>query len=300
MFRLINPVEMRYVIALGGNALKADIMKGVADRIADLYVHGNKILISHGNGPQVGELAVLEDKSLAILTAQTQAEMGLSIQERTQDALSRRLGSRTAQNTAVMLTRVVVDLKDKEFKNPTKPIGKFYTAKEAVALAKKGLVIKHLINGYRRVVPSPIPRQVVESPLIYRLLNENLIVIAGGGGGIAVSYKRNKMEHMDAVIDKDRTSSLLARQIKADMFVILTNVEGAYLNFKKRSQKLIRKIRVEELNNYLQNGEFEEGSMKPKVEACLEFIRKTGKIAVIGSISNPEDAFNLKTTVIEP
>ena len=294
-------IHMKYVIALGGNALgEQSAIDKVAKEVVKAYLKGSKIVLTHGNGPQVGELAEEQHRNLAVLTAETQAWIGSVIKEELERELSK---SKGADNDIVdvVITEAVVDRGDKAFSDPTKPIGRFYTAREAAIGRKQGLVIKKLIGGYRRVVPSPTPKRIAQIDIIQRLLKEGRIVIACGGGGMAVSHNAGKLEYVDAVIDKDRASALLAKEIGADKLFILTNVDGAYLNYRKKGEELIRKITAAELKKYLKKGQFEEGSMKPKVESCIDFVESTKKSAGIGNLGNPREVLLLKKlTLITP
>ncbi len=247
--------------------------------IGRLHRLGNEVVVTHGNGPQVGELLIEEQKNLAVLTAQTEAETGLQVQE----SLERHGRIRRA---AVVLTRVEVDPHDVEFRKPTKPIGKFYKSADAASAVGKGRTVRKLIGGYRIVVPSPMPSGIMELGQISDLLDDGYVVIAGGGGGAAVSSTGRQTKYMDAVIDKDYTSSLLASMLRADILVILTGVDAAYAHFGKRSQSRISNVTVSEMEKHVKNGEFEEGSMLPKVRACCSFINASGKQAVIGSLKD--------------
>ncbi len=280
---------MRYIIAIGGNALKNRKSLGSVSReIARLARSGNEIVVTHGNGPQVGELAMAEKKSLAELTAQTEAEIGLEI-----DDELKRLGCRSV----VVISRVVVDPKDPEFRRPSKPIGRFYTRAKAAELERKGNVLRKLIHGYRIVVPSPRPLRFLEIETIRELLSLGYVVISGGGGGVAVSLRGGVTSYLNAVIDKDRASSLLAMELRADRLVILTNTEGAYLDFSG-SKRLIRRADARAMERYAADGEFEAGSMLPKVEACVSFAKGSGKIAVIGRLENAREVFALKECTV--
>lgn len=285
---------MIYVLALGGNAIadQASVDK-VAKEAISQYLKGNKIVITHGNGPQVGELAEEQERSLSVLTAETQAWIGTVIKERLNAQLTR-LGKDPSGIVEVVLTEVMVDSKDKEFGNPTKPIGRFLSAKQASIARRHGVAIKKLIGGYRRVVPSPMPKRIVQIRQIKNLLKENRIVIACGGGGMPVSDSSGKLKYLEAVIDKDRASSLLAIGLMADKFFILTNVDGAYLNYKKPGEKFLSKASAKQARKYLKEGQFEEGSMKPKVESCADFVELTHKSAGIGELSNPKAVISLK------
>jgi carbamate kinase len=289
---------MRYVIAVGGNALEGTVVPAAFSRaVLGLYGKGNGIVITHGNGPQVGELAALEHKSLAVLTAQTQAELGLEIENSLGDA-ARGLGS---LKVATILTRALVSARDREFRNPTKPIGAFVGHRQATKLAREGFKMRLLIHGYRRVVPSPMPEKILESGLIRDLLERRYLVVAAGGGGIAVVKRGRRLAYAEAVIDKDRASSLLAEALGADRFVVLTNVDGAYLHFGTKGQRLIGSATAKEMREHLEAGEFEKGSMLPKVEACVRFVMRTGKPAAIGNLRYAKEIFSLKkATVIWP
>lgn len=286
---------MRAVIAIGGNAISKMALTRISSSIASLHEKRAELVITHGNGVQVGELASVEDKSLSVLTAQTEAEIGLSLM----GSISAHL-RRKKSNISIVITRVLVNSNDPEFRSPTKPIGRFYSSEEAKRIAVKGIVMKHLIHGYRRVVPSPKPLDIMETGLILTLLRDKYIVIAAGGGGIPVSNFGQRMKYHDAVIDKDYASSLLARKINADALFILTNVNGAYLNFGKRNKKLLHKVHTAELKEYIKDGQFEEGSMLPKVKACIDFVEKSRGTASIGSLSKPSEALGMRSTVIIP
>lgn len=293
---------MRYVIALGGNAIKdSSSIAYVADVIAGLYARRNEVVVTHGNGPQVGELAESERRNLAILTAQTEAWIGLEISNKISVALRKANVARNHSIPAVVLTDVLVSNDPDAFKNPSKPIGRFYNEKEAELLRKKGLSVKKLIHGYRRVVPSPHPKTILQKDLIEYLLKGRHIVIACGGGGIPLIDSYGRLEYVDAVIDKDRASGLLAKEIKADRFIILTNVDGAYINFGKKNHELLKRIKAVKIREYLDLGYFEDGSMGPKVESCIDFVKSTGKMAEIGNMSNPEDiTLQKRHTIVIP
>ncbi len=289
---------MRYLVAIGGNAITSEKKLGkVSEAIARLRKEGNSIILTHGNGPQVGELALEENKSLALLTAQTEAEIGLEIRS----SLIDELGKKGLKNDVViMITPVLVDGNDDEFREPTKPIGKFLTPREAKVMRERGFSVKKLKGGLRRVVPSPKPLDIAGLGVIKELLSRGHIVIAAGGGGVAMKRRGKREVYSDAVIDKDYVSSLLASLAGVDRMVILTNVDGAYLDFGSRSQLMINTVRAEEAERMIREGEFEEGSMLPKVRACVDFARRTGKKAAIGSISDPYAALRLKSTVVTP
>lgn len=293
---------MRYVIALGGNAIgDKGAIWAAAKAIAKLYKEGNEIVVTHGNGPQVGELAIARHESLAILTAQTQAWVGVIIDENIARALKKLNLDGDYSISEVVLTKTIVDRNDKAFRNPTKPIGKFYAKREAELLAKRGFTMKKLLNGYRRVVPSPEPKSIVQKGMIEELLRSKRLVIACGGGGIPVLKERGGLAFAEAVIDKDKASALLAKEIGADRFIILTNVDGIYLNFKKKNQELVSEMSAKRLKEYLKLGSFEPGSMEPKVSACIDFVESTHNPAGIGNINKAERAVSMKgLTLITP
>jgi Carbamate kinase len=283
-------MNMLSVVSIGGNALDEEMknVKGILPAIKMLHEHGN-VVITHGNGPQVGELAEIEHLPLPILTAQTEAEIGY--------AIKRELKNSLGLESNVFLTDILVSKKDHAFNNPTKPIGRYYDEKEIDALLKGGIIFKRFEKGFRRVVPSPRPVEILNLDAL-KLLARNGIVIAGGGGGIPFARVNKKLEFVEAVIDKDYTTALIAKELGAREIFILTNVDGAYLNYKKEGEELIQKASVEEMEQYLKEGYFGEGSMKPKVEACIDFVRESEGIAVIGNINKALDVVKLKDCTV--
>lgn len=275
---------MLYVVAIGGNALTdSRLLSQLSRAVAKLRGRKHRVLLTHGNGPQVGELAAVEKEKLSFITAQTQAVIGMEMQESIEEA------SRHRVKVAAVLTKVLVSEHDPAFSHPTKPIGRFLSKREAVALKRRGMSVRLLEHGYRRVVPSPKPQKVFEIELIKKLLNSGYVVIAGGGGGIAVAERKSRLLYEEAVIDKDLTSSLLAKELKADRLVVLTNVKGVFLNFMKRNERMIPKASVKQMLAYAKKGEFEEGSMLPKIVACTEFSKAMHEQSVIGSLEHAED-----------
>lgn len=280
---------MRYVIALGGNALEKGSLRAAAETVELLKAKGNDVVLTHGNGPQVGELAEREPGNLALLTAETELTIG--------NALCKALDG----DATTLLTHTVVSKSDGEFRRPTKPVGDFYSRAQSERLSRKGYAMRKLIGGYRRVVPSPRPRSIVELGAIRSLLRSGRIVVCAGGGGIAVINHSDRTEFAEAVIDKDRASALLAMELHADRLVILTRTEGAYLNYGERGQRMLGDVSASELKRYARQGHFEKGSMQPKVEACISFVERTGKPAAIGSLSHPALALSMKNcTVVRP
>jgi len=281
---------MLSVVSIGGNALDEEMknVRSTLPAIKMLYEQSN-VVITHGNGPQVGELAEVEHLSLSLLTAQTEAEIGYAIKMELKNSLG--------LESNVFLTDILVSKKDNAFNNPTKPIGRYYKENEIDALMKKGLRFKWFEKGFRRVVPSPKPIKILNLDTL-KLLVSRGVVIAGGGGGIPFARINKKLEFVEAVIDKDYTTALIAKELGAKKIFILTNVDGAYLNYGKEDEELIQKASVEEMEQYLKKGYFGEGSMKPKVEACINFVKESGGIAAIGNINKALDVVKLKNCTL--
>ncbi|MDE1850508.1 MAG: carbamate kinase [Candidatus Micrarchaeota archaeon] len=286
---------MLNVLSIGGNALNnSKNLENLLDAIGFLAKKGG-LLIVHGNGPQVGELSDLEGLNLGVLTAQTEAEMGIFLAEEISKRLSK--GAASKAKVEVVLTKVRVDPKDAAFKNPTKPIGRFYTEAQARRLERR-FTLKRLVHGYRRVVASPSPKEIMNLGTILELLRRGYIVVAGGGGGIPIAYRGKRYEFADAVIDKDYTSALLAKSLGAKRLFILTNVDGAYIDFGKKKSSRLAKVRAKDLLRHLRQGQFEQGSMGPKVEACVSFVKATGGVAAIGNLKRARDTVALKNCTI--
>ncbi len=303
----------RIVVALGGNALGSNAkeqlatVKKTARRLVDLVTMGHEIIITHGNGPQVGMIykAMASDNKeegfpFAECGAMSQGYIGYHLQQAMQAEFEKR---NMRKKVATIVSQVEVDAKDPAFKNPTKPIGIFYTKKEAMQFQKEGNGVykEDAGRGYRRVVPSPKPIKICELNTIEKMIKEKNVVITCGGGGIPVVKKRSGYKGVDAVIDKDRTSALLATKLKADILLILTTVEKASINYKKPNEKKLGNVSMSEIKEYIENKEFAEGSMLPKVEACMYFIEHTrGKKAIITSLAKAKLAIEGKTgTTIE-
>ena len=288
---------MRIVIALGGNALlrRGEEMTAenqrenirIAAKVLAPIIEKHEVVISHGNGPQVGLLSLqsaaykeVEEYPLDILGAQTQGMIGYMIEQELGNHLPVEIP------IASILTMVEIDPEDPAFSNPTKPIGPIYDEKEARDLAKlKGWNIKQDGNYWRRVVPSPEPHRIFQLRPIHWLLEKGTVVICAGGGGIPTSYKDNgKLEGVEVVIDKDRASSLLAFELEADLLIMATDTDGVYLDWGSDSEKIISKTTPEEISKY----SFDKGSMGPKVEAACSFVERSGQRAVIGSLKDIE------------
>ncbi|WP_060483421.1 carbamate kinase [Pseudomonas sp. NBRC 111119] len=289
---------MRIVVALGGNALlrrgepmtaqnqRANI-RTATEQIARIHP-GNELVIAHGNGPQVGLLSLQgmaykpdEAYPLDVLGAETEGMIGYMIEQELGNLLDAEVPF------ATLLTQVEVDADDPAFNDPTKFIGPVYSQAEAQRLAaEKGWVVKADGDKYRRVVASPAPKRIFEIRPIKWLLEKGTIVICAGGGGIPTLYDENgRLKGIEAVIDKDLCSALLAEQLEADLLVIATDVDAAYIDFGKPTQKAIAQAHPDELGKL----GFAAGSMGPKVQAACGFARHTGKVAVISSLANIED-----------
>ena len=308
------------VLAIGGNSLIKDkdhiamnwqyqAVRETSKYIAELIGEGLDIVITHGNGPQVGfiyrrgELARHELPliPLDICGADTQGAIGYMIQK----ALLNEFRERgITKKVTTVVTQAVVDRNDPSFEHPSKPIGSFMAEKEALANQKEfgWQVAEDAGRGFRRVVPSPIPRELIELDVVRILVKKGYIVVAVGGGGIPViRNEQGEIEGVEAVIDKDLASSLLARQLGADTFIISTSIDAAYLNFGKENQKPITRATLSEIKRYLTEGHFKAGSMKPKMEAIVEFLEAGGKKAVITSPENLLKAVKGKcgTTIVK-
>jgi len=309
----------RIVIALGGNALLRKGQKGTyqeqlenakrtAKFLADVIEKGYEVVITHGNGPQVGAIMLQNEIAkeivppfpLDVANAETQALIGYMIQQ----SLKNELNARGVDKEIVtLITQVVVDKDDPAFNNPTKFIGPYYAEEEAKKLMQeKGWIIKpDPRGGWRRVVPSPDPKDIVEKNIIRDLVNQGFIVITAGGGGIPVVKTDHGYEGIEAVIDKDLASALVGKIVRADTLLILTDVEYVLLNYKKPNQKPIKQMSASEAEKYYREGHFPPGSMGPKVLACIRFVRWGGKKGIIGHLERATEALEGKTgTVILP
>ncbi|MFH1239618.1 MAG: carbamate kinase [Candidatus Diapherotrites archaeon] len=295
------------VIALGGNALikhhqignykqQLENVKETSKQIAKLIKKGYCVILTHGNGPQVGNLQIqmiaasekVPAMPLDVDVAMTQAQIGYMLQQSLRNEIP-------AEKVATIVTEIVVDKNDSAFRKPTKPIGPYYKSKSELKKAK----IKNFIyvkgKGYRKIVASPKPKKIIQLESVKKLSEKKRVVICCGGGGIPVVKKGNDFFGVEAVIDKDRTASLLAKELKAKTLVILTDVEFVYLNFGKKNQKKLRNVKLKEMKNYLKEGHFSEGSMKPKIESAIEFIENSGKEVIITSLNKLLSARNGKT-----
>jgi len=301
------------VIAIGGNSILRAEQKGTiqeqfantietAEHVADMIMMGYELVITHGNGPQVGNMLLMSEKTeeilypllLDICDSNTQGSMGYMIQQTLGNVLKKR---KIKKSVVTVVTQVVVDRNDSAFKKPTKPIGSFYSKENAEKYRKekKWDIIEDAGRGYRRVVPSPEPLEIVENEVIQKLVDDDVIVIAVGGGGIPVVKEKNFLKGVEAVIDKDLASSLLASNINAELLLISTNVEKVFLNYNKPEQKGIDRMTVKDVKKYLSEGHFPPGSMGPKIEAGIRFLEKGGKEVIITSPECIGDALKNKT-----
>lgn len=298
-------MKKKIVIALGGNALGNNLeeqmtaVKSTAKSIVDLIEEGHDVVISHGNGPQVGMINLAMDaltKSdkkyssipMSVCVAMSQGYVGYDLQNALREEL---LNRNINKPVATIITQVEVDKNDKAFKNPTKPIGSFMTKEEADILISKGVnVIEDAGRGYRRVVASPKPKSIVEIEVVKTLVESGSIVVACGGGGIPVMKEGNHLRGASAVIDKDFASATLAKELEADFLIILTAVEKAAINYGKENEKWLDNVSVVEMKKYVEEGHFAPGSMRPKVEAGIEFAEyKEGNIALITLLEKAKD-----------
>ncbi|MEO0126962.1 MAG: carbamate kinase [candidate division WOR-3 bacterium] len=297
------------VIALGGNAIsmtgRDDIHVQFANTrksleiVVELIKQGYHIAITHGNGPQVGNALLRVERTareipalpLGVIVADTEGGMGYMIEQSLQNKL-KRLG--IERDVVTIVTQIIVDANDPSIINPTKFVGPFYNEKQANKLAElfNWTIKEDPGRGYRRVVPSPKPVKVVNSKIIKQLVDQGVIVIAAGGGGIPVYIEIDgTYEGIDGVIDKDLASAVLAIEIKAQILAILTAVDYVYLNFKKPDQKKLDRITLSEAKKYLSEGHFPAGSMGPKIEAAIKFLESGGQEVIITSLENAKKAF---------
>lgn len=307
----------KIVIALGGNALQSgkseataeaqlEVVKKTCEYIADISCKGYEIGLVHGNGPQVGRILLASETAkdvtpampFDVCGAMSQGYIGYHLQQALKYALNKR-----DKNIPVLTvaTQMIVEKKDPAFQNPTKPIGPFYTEEEAKALeAEKGYTMKEDAGrGWRRVVASPLPRKIVEIGAVKKLWDSSIVISCGGGGIPVVENMDGTMEGVAAVIDKDFAAELLAEQVGADVLMILTEVEKVAVNFNKPDQKDLDKLNLEDAVKYIDEGQFAPGSMLPKVEAAMKFVRANpNKKAIITSLDKAIDALEGKTGTV--
>jgi carbamate kinase len=304
----------KIVLALGGNALGEGLpeqmaaVKTTAKIVVELIAQGHEVVVTHGNGPQVGminqafEIAAKMDPHtpmlpMSVCVALSQGYIGYDLQNALREAL---LNRGIHKPVVTLITQVTVDAKDPAFANPTKPIGSFFTEEEAEQLRKKGFnMVEDSGRGYRRVVASPRPIDIVEKETVKTLLEAGQVVITVGGGGIAVTSEGNHLKGASAVIDKDWASAKLAEKIDADWLIILTAVEKVAINFGTPQQQWLDKLNITELKELISQNQFAKGSMLPKVEAAMAFAQsKPGRKALITLLDKAKEGIEGKTGTV--
>jgi carbamate kinase len=305
-------MKKRAVIALGGNALIKEGQKGTiyeqfsntrksAKSIVQMIKNGWDVVITHGNGPQVGAI-LLQNKEaknitpsmpLGICVAESEGFIGYMIQQCLSNTLKR---EHIDKSVIALITQVIVDEDDPSLSHPTKPIGPYYTEDEAKQMEKDGIKMIKQPRGWRMVVPSPDPQRIVESHIIRQMLDDGIIVIASGGGGMPVVEKEGwGLTGLEAVVDKDLASERLAEAIDADLLLILTEVEKVFLDFGTPDQKALDKVTLNELKKYYKEGQFPEGSMAPKILSAIRFLEAGGRKVIISHIDKGWEAVQEKT-----
>ena len=295
-----------YVIAIGGNALEennnnfSEILGQISKCIAAIVKDENNVVLVHGNGPQIGKIIIqnhcahniIKESSIDECGAMTQAMIGYQLQKELGNSLKKQ---GITKDIITILTQVVVDKREAKTIEPTKPIGPFFSREVALmrSIEENVPYVEDSGRGYRRVVPSPMPKRIEEIQVIRNLLDNDNIVIAGGGGGIPVVEETDGLKGIDAVIDKDYTAELLAEEINADYLILLTGVEYVAINYGSSDQVNLEKITISQIDQYIEEGQFSKGSMLPKVAACKMFVeRNWSKKAAIGSISRLNEIIN--------
>lgn len=301
----------KIVVALGGNALgntpkeQKAAVKITAKSIVDLVSQGHKVIVGHGNGPQVGMISSAFEEAtkvnskipsmpLALSGSMSQGYIGLHLEQAIKNEL---LSRKIKRDVVTIITQSIIDKKDSSLSHPTKPIGSFFTEAKAKKLASENgwSVGEDAGRGWRRMVPSPKPIDIVEKDIIKKLVNDDVIVIAGGGGGIPTLIKNNELIEIDAVIDKDFTSEKMAELLEADLFMIVTAVDGIWKDYGKKTAKFIPQITPQEIDELVKAKEFPSGSMEPKVIAVSNFVKsKKGREAIITSLEKAGDALKGK------
>ncbi|KAA3617851.1 MAG: carbamate kinase [Calditrichaeota bacterium] len=301
------------VVALGGNAITREFEEGLIpeqfentrtslDGVIRLVRYGYRVILTHGNGPQVGNALIRVEESrdlvpplpLGIIVADLEGGMGYMIEQSLQNKLH---DAGLNKDVTTVLTQVIVDPKDPSIKNPTKYVGPFFKKEQVADLEKKrGWQMKEdKGRGYRRVVPSPVPQSIVEKKIISTLLENDILVIAAGGGGIPVYCDdRGWLEGVDAVIDKDHASGLLGNEVGASKLIILTGVDKVAINFGTDEQENLDTMTIDEAEKHFNDGQFPKGSMGPKILAAINFLKRGGKEVLITSIENINDALDGK------
>ncbi|KRM76832.1 carbamate kinase [Secundilactobacillus collinoides DSM 20515 = JCM 1123] len=301
----MNMTKRRVVVALGGNAIlskdasakaQQQALRNTAKYLVQFIENGDELIVSHGNGPQVGNLLLQQAAGstdinpampLDTAVAMTQGSIGYWLQNALNEEIRK---SGLDCSVATVITQVEVNPDDQAFTNPTKPIGPFYSKEDAEAQHAEHpefTFVEDAGRGYRRVVPSPKPVNVTEADVVNKLVNVGIVPISVGGGGVPVVREGDRLVGREAVIDKDFASEKLAEQIDADLLIILTAVDYVFVNFNQPDQKALGEVTIDELRNYLDENQFAKGSMLPKVQAAIDFVENTnGGKAVITSLEN--------------
>ncbi len=305
-------MKKKAVIALGGNALIKEGQEGtvyeqfantrnVSKSIVKIIKEGWNVVVTHGNGPQVGCILLQNDLAkdvtppmpLGICVAESEGFIGYMIQQCLSNALK---NANIDRSVVTLITQVLVDENDPSFANPTKPIGPYYSDEEVEEIKQEGFQVKKEADGWRIVVPSPDPKSIVEGEIINKMLDDDIIVIASGGGGMPVIEKEGwGLDGLEAVIDKDLASERLAEAINAELLLILTNVEKVYLNYNTPEQKPLDKVSLEDLKKYYKEGHFPVGNMGPKILAAIRFLESGGERVIISDVEKGWDAFKGET-----
>ena len=307
-------MSQRIVLALGGNALGDSLaeqmvaVQTTSNAIADLIEHGHQVVVTHGNGPQVGMIHVAFEAAsmtyahspilpMSVCVALSQGYIGYDLQNALREAL---LNRGIVKPVATLITQVEVDEKDPAFNDPSKPIGSFFTLEDAEGMIAKGAHMKEDAGrGYRRVVASPQPIDIIEKETIQAMLDAGQVVITAGGGGIPVTRHGNHLKGASAVVDKDRASAKLAELIDADLLIILTAVEKVAINFGKPNEQWRDNLSIVDAKRYLAEGHFAMGSMRPKVEAALAFAEsRPGRQTLITMLTKAKEGIEGKTGTI--
>lgn len=307
-------MNKKIVLALGGNALgeglaeQMQAVKTTARAIVDLIEHGHQVVVTHGNGPQVGMINLAFEAAakseahtpmlpMSVCVALSQGYIGYDLQNALREEL---LDRNIVKPVATLITQVIVNGSDPAFLNPTKPIGSFFTKAEASQLTKNGYnMVEDAGRGYRRVVASPKPIDIVEKETVRAMMEAGQVVITVGGGGIPVIHEGNHLRGASAVIDKDWASAKLAEMIDADMLIILTAVEKVAINFGKPNEQWLEQLSIADAQRFIEEGHFAKGSMLPKVEAAVAFAEsKPGRQALITVLSKAQQGIEGKTGTV--
>ncbi|MEF8848555.1 MAG: carbamate kinase [Candidatus Thermoplasmatota archaeon] len=305
-------MQKNAIVALGGNALIKEGQEGniheqfantrdFSKKIVKMIKDGWNMVLTHGNGPQVGAILIQNNAArnrippmpLGVCVAESEGLIGYMIQQCLYNELKKQ---KIDKNVATIITQTLVDKNDRSFSNPTKPIGPYYKKKEAEKLKKEGYKLEKLPDGWRIIVPSPDPKKIIEGKTIKKMIEDDILVIAAGGGGMPVINKENwGLDGVEAVVDKDLASERLAESTKADLLLILTNVEKVYLNYNQKNQKPIDKINLDEIKEYYKQKHFPKGSMGPKILAAIRFLEAGGKKVIISHVDKAYQAIKGKT-----